>query len=466
MSIDIEREVKQAVTQVGLGSGETILVGLSGGIDSQVLTAALVAARCRGSGPSVHAVHVNHRLRLEADQDAAQMVMIAAEFGVPLEVVVVDVAAWDRVLGEGLESAARAARYAAFARVARVRGAAWVAVGHTEDDQAETVLLHLSRGAALGGLGGMRPASRRSVPLDPGGEDSQAIGVLRPLLGVRRADVERYARERGLTPVEDRTNLSVVFRRNALRHRAIPLLESIAPGATAAIARTAVFLRDDAAYLDAMAQAAAGRVLGEIADLVSIERAGFRDCHVAIQRRLLTQAISRARGGSARITGERIEALRSATAEGRVSTQFDIGHGLTAYVDYGAVVLGAPEELQAALQRASGLPLIAPGVDLPLVGVLEIPADNGWRLRVEATSAGWRIRTRQPGDRIVVVSGRSALLQDWLVNRRVPSYVRERLPLLERDGFVRWVGGVAGPSFRDDEAGIRIELTREVTGDG
>jgi tRNA(Ile)-lysidine synthase len=198
--------------------GSTVACAVSGGADSLALLALAVDAGCR-----VTAVHVDHGLRAGSADEAAVVAAAAQRFGACFRAERVAV-----VAGPNLEARARAARY----RVLPPD----VLTGHTADDQAETVLLNLLRGAGLDGLAGMRTGPRR------------------PLLGLRRSETRALCGHLGLTPVDDPTNASAAFRRNRVRHDLLPLLDAIAERDVAAlVARQADLLRDDADLLDQLA---------------------------------------------------------------------------------------------------------------------------------------------------------------------------------------------------------------------
>ncbi|HET9015987.1 MAG TPA: tRNA lysidine(34) synthetase, partial [Thermomicrobiaceae bacterium] len=334
--------------------------------------------------------------------------------------------------------------------VARDEGTDWVLVGHNRDDQAETVLLHLARGAGLDGASGMRELSRRPVALDLDDLRGMPIRLLRPLLQVPRADLSAYALAHGLSPIEDPSNRSTVFRRNAVRHGVIPSLEQATAGGAAALARSAALLRDDADLLAVLAEEAAAEVLVDDRGLVLVSRAALRRLHVSLQRRVLRLALTRIGLGQPPAL-ERLEALREAALAGKVSTRLDLGCGFAARVDYREVALAPDASLDALLRRASAWPLLAPGTGIAVTGPLDLGLGNGWRLGLrpdgEASSV-WTLRTRQPADRLVAPDGSAVRLQDWLVNRKVPEYLRDWLPLLARDGTVRWVGGAGGGKQR------------------
>ncbi|MEJ5277520.1 MAG: tRNA lysidine(34) synthetase TilS, partial [Thermogemmata sp.] len=199
------------------------VVGVSGGADSVALLRALVAA-----GRSVTAAHVHHGLRgAEADADEEFVRGLCQRLGVRYEGRRVEVSAW----GRNVEAAGRRARYAFFAEVAQRTGAQWVAVAHTADDQAETILHRLIRGTGLSGLRGM--AAERALALPGGGN----VPLVRPLLTVRRQQVREYLRQLGQDYREDSSNRNLAYTRNRIRHEVMPLLESFNPRVVEALCR-------------------------------------------------------------------------------------------------------------------------------------------------------------------------------------------------------------------------------------
>jgi tRNA(Ile)-lysidine synthetase-like protein len=463
MATPVFAAVESAVRRANLTPDDLVLIGLSGGVDSLALTHALSTLQQRAAGPRLLAVHVNHQIRPESDEDAARVAKLAETLHVPVEVIPVDIGEWARVLRQGIEAAARAVRYAAFASVAQRLGTRWIALGHTRDDQAETVLLRLARGTSLEGLAGMRWLSERAVPLSPRDGDTVRLSVIRPLLGISRQEIEQYASENSLEPVEDASNRSLAYRRNVVRHHVVPALETAVPGAVASIARTAAILRDDADYLDSQAVEAEREVIQKKAELVMIAREPARRLHPALQRRIMVAAIIRAAGTGAPLSFDRIEALREAVQDGAVSTRIELGNRFTAYVDYETVAIGQETAVEDSLRRALGLPLMEPGTVVPLDEPVDLALGNNWQVRAEPGEAGtrWLLRTRQPGDRITVGDGHTIRLQDWFVNRKIPAYVRDWLPLLAEGGVVRWVGGISPLDFEDAASEGRVRLSHD-----
>ncbi|MBC7933723.1 MAG: tRNA lysidine(34) synthetase TilS [Rubrivivax sp.] len=316
------------------------VVAVSGGADSTALMLALEELRRAGLlDLDLVVAHLNHGLRGERGvEDARWVAQQARSLG--FDVVMGEAAVGERARDErdNLEQAARRARYEFLSEVARERGAASVLTAHTLDDQAETVLLRLLRGSGADGLGGMR-AERA---LEEGGE----LALRRPLLGwARRADTEKYCRERGVEFRLDAMNEDERFARVRVRRRLMPLLETFNPRAAEALARAAELLREDTAALevfaaqlleDARAESSHGaggeKLLGG-AERIEAEISGGGEikplrvdvlaaAHSALRRRALRQWLALGRGGLRRLEMAHlvaVERLLEGTRGGRVA---------------------------------------------------------------------------------------------------------------------------------------------------
>ncbi|WP_066041355.1 tRNA lysidine(34) synthetase TilS [Herbiconiux solani] len=238
---DVRRAVRQALEARGLDQGSLVLVALSGGPDSLALAAA-TAFEAPRAGLRAGAVVVDHGLQADSDAVAARAAAQASALGLdPVLVTRVEVAAGPASVTGGPEAAARTARYAALDRALTDTGARVVLLGHTLDDQAETVLLGLARGAGAASLGGMEPVSASGTRL-------------RPLLGIRREATLAFCADSGLEPWHDPHNLDPSFTRVRVREVVLPLLErELGPGIAEALARTAEQFREDDDTLHDMA---------------------------------------------------------------------------------------------------------------------------------------------------------------------------------------------------------------------
>ncbi len=249
------------------------LVGFSGGIDSTVLLHALVVTR-GGQGTPVVAIHVNHGLQAEAERWEAHCREVAGRLGVELVVRRVEVPAGDP---RGTEAAARELRYRAFERL--LRPGDYVLTAHHRDDQSETLLLNLLRGSGAAGLAGI--GARRAL----------GAGILlRPLLGVSRAEIEAYAAARGLAWCDDPSNVDASFDRNYLRRDILPALERRWPAARANLARSAALLGEAAELASDLAAQDLAALGGDPARL---DLGALRRLSGARQRNVLRHAAQR-----------------------------------------------------------------------------------------------------------------------------------------------------------------------------
>jgi tRNA(Ile)-lysidine synthase len=291
-----------------------VVVACSGGADSLALLAATVFERRRGGG-RVLGVTVDHGLQARsaahADHVATQMAALGVDETMTIRVRV-------EAPGMGPEAAAREARYAALSQAAQRSDASVVLLGHTLDDQAETVLLGLTRGSGGRSIAGMR---RRLV------ED----GVLfsRPLLGVTRARTEAACRAEGIDFWDDPHNDDPRFTRSRLRRRVLPVLEEeLGPGVTASLARTADLLREDLAALDALAD----DLFRQVAEPEGVDRAALAPYPAALVSRVVRRAALAAGAAPAELSKLHVDALVD-LVHGPRGRQVQLPGHVTAYVE-------------------------------------------------------------------------------------------------------------------------------------
>ena len=309
-----------------LRAGERVCVAVSGGADSGALLLALLDANAakESLGVVLSAAHVHHGLRgEEADGDEAFVRELCSRIHVPLTVFRVNTAARRASEREGLEEAARELRYAALRGLMDEGKADVIATAHTLDDQAETVVMKLLRGAWTEGLGGISPEIReqgiRKQGITEQGtgnrEQGRAAGrIVRPLLGVRRADVEMFLRNRGQAWREDSTNRDVSLTRNRVRHELMPVLRGFNPGIDELLANVAAIARDEEVHW----AAEVGRVLSGVLLPGKPVRGGGRAVSTTVGKASCALELDRLRGFD---PGLRRRVVRSAvrTLGGRLS---------------------------------------------------------------------------------------------------------------------------------------------------
>ena len=298
----LHQQVRRTIRKHGLcPPGARVLVGLSGGSDSVALTLLLLDLAEYGEFSVISVAHLNHRLRESAGRDEDFCHDFARRHRLRIAVESFDVQTHASTEKLSLEDAARRVRYAFLERTAAELDANRIAVGHTEDDQAETFLLKLMRGAGLTGLAGIYP---------------QRGMVIRPVLETTHRELREYLRSRGETWVEDETNGHLGNPRNRVRHKVLPELDRAAGAATRpAIARAAGLIREDGQWLD---EVAAGRfeALGVTnADGMELDAAALAAEPPAIVRRVLHRAMRQV-AGSREVGLDHVEAAMALLGSG------------------------------------------------------------------------------------------------------------------------------------------------------
>ena len=430
--------------------GARVLVALSGGPDSVALLHILRTLEGRGELTVAGIAHVNHRLRgADADADEEFCRRVAEQNGLGFASARVDVADLARRTGRSLEDAARTARYAFLEGAADELGADVIAVGHSLDDQAETFLLRMIRGAGSRGLGGIRPRAGR---------------VVRPLLDISRADLRAYAQEHGLASRDDATNLDTSIPRNRVRHELIPVLQQDAAGIVAALARQAAIARADEDYLQGAAIDLAGSIVLRKERGVELDAAALGALPSALASRVARLALEGTAAG--RFIGfqhiERLVELAGA-ADGvsialpgavaaRCGDRIVIGHAAEApFSNSFRISLSIPGEVAFAGWAVSAERIVNPE-HLP-----GLSARGGIALVAAGPGAfPLAVRARRRGDRFkpLGMGGRGRKLQDFLVDRKVRRAERDALPLVvDRDDRIVWVVGQSvGEEFRVTES--------------
>ena len=410
-----------------LAGGETVLVAVSGGADSVALLH-LLHALAPSWRLTLHVVHVDHGLRPESAADAAFVRDLGARLGVPVEVERVHV-------GPGsVEAAARAARYAALEAWAERLGAARIAVGHTLDDQAETVLMRMLNGAGVRGLAAIPPVRGR---------------IIRPLVEIRREALRALLTAEGIAWVEDPTNRDPKFVRNRIRHELLPLLAaSYATDVVEALARVARLAREAVNALDHTATLELQRLAHETPHAITLSRSALAALPPSVGAEVLRQAAAHL-GSRAPLRAWAHRGLRRVLAEPPPRRAFRLG-GLTVEVSGDRLRVGARPG-PALPPRVLSVPgrLELPEIDsvlearlLPAAGYVLSRAADQVAFDAARVPRTLLVRARRRGDRLLAFGGGERRLKSLLIDAGVPRWDRNRLPLVEADGQILWVAGL------------------------
>jgi tRNA(Ile)-lysidine synthase len=414
-----ERPLEAARDSGLVPPGGPLLVLVSGGGDSVCLLD--VAVRL---GARVSALHANYGLRPGADEDEEFVRELCGRLDVPLHAERVELPE-----GGNLQERAREARYA----LADSLAVGDYAAAHTASDQAETVLYRLAVSPGSRALLGMTPRRGRLV---------------RPLLDVTREEVRDYLGARGLEWREDPSNADRRFARARVRHDLLEALRTVGPAPERTIAETARQLREEAEVLDA----AVSEALGELGGGPAVSMASLREHPPALRRLVLRRLAEQAAreplapGGDAGDAGARPRALSRREADeildldDRGTKALDLGGGLRAVAEYGTVRFTRARE-EAAPEPAE---LTVPG--RVRFGDWDVEARLGTGGDVTVTGLGSTatVRAWREGDRMRPAGlGGTKSLQDLFTDRKVPRALRRTLPVVEAEGEIVWVAGVA-----------------------
>ena len=440
---------------------ETVLVGVSGGVDSLALLYALHTLRHQ-LDCQLHVAHLDHGFREDSAGDAVYVAEQADQLGIPISSIRIDVPQlmWDQKLSA--EVAARQARYQFYECISKRIGATKIALGHHRGDQAETVLMNLLRGAGASGLKGILPVREGKF--------------IRPLLAFSRKEIEDFVAQLGLQPRCDATNYQLNYLRNRVRLELIPALErAYNPNIQSVLNQTAELLQVESDYLEMIAHDAfqACRIESYTPDTVVLDRRLFRQHHLALRRRILRLAVAEVFGEIRDLYFNHFESMLNLIDGEAPNSALDLPNGGAFRRAYNRVLIQKaadshpPFEYEVAVPGHTPLPrldaeMIATVVEHPInCAVADKFPDGKFQavFDLDRLQLPLMLRQRRDGDRFHPFGMRGTKkLKDLLIDAKIPRQKRGRIPVLMSGDEIIWVVG-----YRTSEPfKIRAETRRRL----
>ena len=421
-----------------------LLVAVSGGPDSMALLSLLDCLRPEWS-LTLTAVHCNYGLRgPESEDDQAFVTARCRELNIPLHVRRLHLQ--ERSKQSSLQAVARHLRYQAFSEIAKQCKADRIVLGHTADDQVETILLWLLRGTGLTGLAGM-PADRDGW-------------IVRPLCETGRQDILGYLQNSGLPFRNDSSNTKPIYLRNRIRHELVPVLNRLAPASLGALRRFANICREDDRYLDQQAAALFSVALTwESEGGWTLDRTHLLTFPYSLQRRGIRNVIRQSLNQPYAPGLPAVDRILQIAANGKVGSRINVrgGHVIITdrhlqFVPHDQPLMAPDGDQSVRLRHDMGVPgsLLWPGtgqrLHVELQACRDTPAQpERDRIVVDAASISQPLMVRNwaPGDRFQPcgMEGHSKKLQDFFTDLKIPKSVRSRIPLVVAPEGIVWVVG-------------------------
>lgn len=432
--MDVSKKVWQFCQAEGLlAPGQTIVLGCSGGPDSLALLDILGKLR-RAQRLRLIVVYVHHGLRSAADGEVTKVREEAAKRQCLFHAAYVDVAALAARRHQSLETVGREERYRIFHDIATQYDADAIAVAHHQNDQAETVLLHLLRGSGLQGLGAMRPKTGR---------------IIRPLLCLTRQDIEDYIAAERLVPCHDETNDEPLFLRNQIRLDIVPFLQRYNPSIVADLNRLATLAQGDEEVLQDLARQTYASCHQAIAQGVALPVRSLTAMPVGLARRVLRLAIGDVSGTTQNISFHHIEAVRALVAK-REGKEFRSRYWQAHRTcDTVCIIRPVRKETVAVPDPVS---VTGPGTYSWGDYILTIhtqeggtpPVGDGQTLVFDGQKAPFPLclRARQAGD-VIALAGGTKKIKKYCIDQKIPVSLRRSIPLLCAGSHVLWMYGYA-----------------------
>lgn len=467
MTADLVRQMHRFILRHAMiKNGETVLVAVSGGADSLALLYGLHALHSQ-LDCQLHIAHLNHCLRPDADADADFVQQHAAHLELPCTLQSTDVPRLVKQWKLSVETAARQARYQFYEEVSTQIGATKVALGHHQDDTAETVLMNLIRGSGSTGMKGIPPVRN--------------LKFIRPLAGFTRQHIETFLASKGLVPRHDSTNTDIRYLRNRIRHALIPKLESdYNPNIKVGLSRTADVLGAESEYLDTVAKEAFETCRVRDPDRVKalttlesvvLDREKFQQFHIAVQRRVLRLSFFEMLRHMGDLYFSQCEAMLRLIEGSAPNAALALPNGLRFRRVYQCLIFEVNTSSRSSFTietESFAYPLAVPGKTFIAALNTEITAElgdirSGETLRlpdgryeaifdyervkrafadIPPETLPLTVRNRLRGDRFQPYGMRGTKkIKDFMIDAKVPRSERDRIPMLVCGDTVLWVVG-------------------------
>lgn len=428
---------------------DKVIVGVSGGPDSVVLLHVLVALRERMK-LFLHVAHLNHRLRgSQADKDAEFVKFLAGRFNLPFTVKAVDVAAFSKRKKLTLEEAARHKRYDFLWNLSRRIKARKIALGHNADDEVETIMMWLLRGAGRGGLTGI-PPTRKIKQTDD-------IDIIRPLIEIPRKEIENYLKKLKIPYRVDKSNLNPLFMRNKIRLKLLPLIRNqYSPNFDSLLLQTARILRDEKKILDKEIDKTLKRLMVKISHgKISIDLNKFLRYNVALERQVIRRIVWLVSCGKISFDYRKIADIIKFARKSEVGKKLLLTASLVVKKSYGLLEFVLGKELKKS-EKSFYSTLKVPGTtNIPhlnlIVDTSVFKKPRKFRyskskyiahLDLEQIKLPITIRNRRKGDRInpLGIKGNKKI-KDFFIDCKIPREQRDSIPLVTSGKKILWVTG-------------------------
>lgn len=462
--MDLKDLVLHTIKRYGMFSkGDKVIVGVSGGPDSTALL--LVLSDISDEFDlSLYAAHLNHMIRgEEADEDEKFVRELCEKIGIELRCGRINVPELKRSLRISEEDAGRRARYDFLKSVAEELGANKIAVGHTADDQVETVLMRIIRGCGIEGLKGIPPV--RGM-------------IVRPLIDASGSEIHGYLKEKGVIPRIDSSNLIPKYLRNKIRNELLPLLSSYNPGIRRSLIRLAELAREEDEYMRSISL----RILDEISegeDEIRMDRSALESVPIPLRRRAIREAIRRAKGD---LKGVDYDHIRLVLDPPYVPFALDLPGGIRAEISDKMIKITGRKGFRPS---PSPVYLSPPGcfelpewgcsikmslIDRDKISEEEMKDAGRWKafMDFDKLSLPLLLRARERGDRIRPFGMKGTKkVKEIMIEERIPREERDRWPIICSGDRVAWIVGLrSSEDFRVTDKTRKVLILEALCRDG